>query len=586
MELMKIEKWHVAAFILIYAIFVIINKVNVPPPVGFDEAARALGAIFIKESMHEWLSDPFLSISGAKNLYINFIDFGVHYPRVNTGLFVWPPLQVILVSLIYLLFGVSGFTTISLTVVESMILLFFAYKFVQLSYGDKNISYIAMFFLAFYPLIFDQSGSLMLEIGLAMFTVITFYYFSLYLKENSVKYLYYTALVFGLGFMYKYQFILILPAILLTFLWERRSIVVKKSAFTKENAKKVILVVCIIILVLSPWIIGQSYLYSRNSELNPALKERTMLLLPDEKKDLHGFWTMNDYYTYSNDLPAEKRILIMNKYNLSILQNLVAVFSSAFFQLFLLPFFIIGILFKFKIRKMGIEEKLALIFVVTVLSFFIMHGLCPRYVIPTIPFISMFASKGLINSLEKVEPKLKYPQLKYCVIALLFVLCIAQTSQFMTIVDCNVPPFEYDKTAIYIIDYTDESSTIITSSKLPTQQFSFAVLDRERKIYIIEHPEEKVTLEKMLNGTYYDPNREKDNIHPPPIKYIVIYEGTNTDWGRKFDISDFVEHRPDFVLVKEIEGKVPHRRVLIYERNNRYIQPLSGKILINSEVTV
>ncbi len=528
---MNKENKFILIFILLFSLVLSLTTININRMTG-DEGNHAAAGLFVNELGTAWLSNPTISFSELSDLAISH---HMHYKSFGSFL-AYSPFHFIFLGLIYLLFGVSRFITILPSIIEVMILLFFAYKLSKLCYKDRRVAFLGVFLIAFNPLIFYYSTSLLLEIASTMFLVITVYYFSLYSLKNKSRYLYLTAIGSALAILTKPPMVLILPVLFLTLLWHRG---LSFSSLRKKH-KQIAVSIILFFIFLSPWIIELAVLETQGLS---GLGKWTEHAGGFEKSAVEGFPLMD----------GTKRSYI----GLSSLQNFVFYISTILHTWYLIPFFILAIVFLVKkIRALNIVEKASIVMVlVFFITFSIYGGAQPRFMIYIIPFIIIPTSRVIIKLFKKIW---------HPVVIAIMILAVAQCSHFLIATGNEFPVGKFDEASLYVIEDT-ESETSIISSQYRGQAFSFALLDKERKIYLFYMPRKESELEQMIEGKYSEPEWARFNIEYPKVNYIIVHE-EYTKIDSEYDLLEFASKHKAFELVKTIEGNLPNTRTFIYKK--------------------
>jgi 4-amino-4-deoxy-L-arabinose transferase-like glycosyltransferase len=523
----------VLVFILIFGAIVSLTSVNIDMMTG-DAGNHATGGLLVYELANHWISNPASSLPELKDFAINH---HAHY-KSFASFMGYAPFHPTSIGLAYILFGASRFTAILVTIIESMVLLFFTYKLSGLCYRDKKAAFLAVFLLAFSPLVFYYSGTALMEIAAGMFLVITIYCFSRYLMEGNNRYLYFTAIACALAILTKPPVGLIIPVLFLALVWDKRL----SFSSAKRNFRPIALSVIMFFLLLSPWITGLVVLQSQG--LSGTSKWEYIFLEGLEKRDIEGFPLMEG--------------TIRSYGCLSPVQNFVFYVSSILYNWYLVPFFVLA--FALFLKKAGrlnlIEKEIFLMVVIFFVALSIFAGAQPRFMVYTIPFILIPTSKAIMRIFKRI---------KHPVVIIIMILAIAQCSHFSISTKNAVPGGQFDEASIYIIEDTAGGTTVVSSAPR-AQAFSFALLDREREVYMFYLPSREYELKQMINRSYSESEWEQFNVEYPPVNYIIVHEFYTTKYTHDYDVLDFLENQGEFRLAKTFEGDVPNARTFIYKR--------------------
>lgn len=535
-------------FILIFGLIVGLTTNNVDRIMG-DEGNHASAGLIIAEMGNAWLSNPLISFSDLRGLAIN------HHARYKSfgALLAYSPFHYIFLAIVYMLFGLSRFVSLIPTIIEAMVLLFFAYKLARLSYKDKRTAWLSVLLLAFSPMVFYYSSTVMLEIGSTMFLVITVYYFSRYLMDNKDRFLYFTAIAASLAILTKPPMVMIVPVIILTLLWEK-----KWFSWARNNWKQILIAIVLFIVFLSPWLAETAVLQSEG--LSVFTRWQYHAAYGYVQNPVEGFPLMDGTIREINYMQPH--------------QNIVFYISSILYTWYLVPFFILAFVFFFKRGlKLNVVEKQSILMIIIFLAIFSLSGGAqPRFIVYLLPFILIPTARVIL----RVFKKLKHP----IVIAIL-ILSVAQCSHFMISTENAIPAGSFDQASVWVIDDTLAETTVISSAPRP-QAFSFALMDRERavevqggayhpkeassKIYLFYMPDKQYKLEQMINGSYVESDWEHFGIEYPPVNYIIVHEFYTTKHTYDYDILEFLKGQDEFQVVKTFNGKTPNARTFIYKR--------------------
>lgn len=526
---------------------------------------RALAAAFLSDT---FLQDPF-NLSGVMSIF----EKGQYQYNIFSGFSDWPPLQMLLLALSFFLFGVNKFSFILPSLLISLAALYYVYKLAlsifeeELDLKQKNFAAIICTALAgFGTLFFYEATAPFLENGVLLFSAASFYYFYLFLKHSKNKYLYLTALFFGLGLLYKEQMILsAIPLLAIFFLRGK-----PKTFFSKSiNYKALLLSIALVILIISPLIVRELFLaqYGVSRFASRNAERLTFIYEPDINQK--GFLTANDL-EFSNNVSESKMQLILNRYHISYLQKFVVFATSTFYNWILLPFIILGLYRRkpFRLSSYSTGELTILLFFITNLAFFSFHGLIPRYTIPTIALLSVFATKGLF--------KIK----KFLVPALLILLAIMalQNAMFFSKIyngeHIQSMQHDYEGAAAHILSEPAGEFTVITT-RVYQMSYQFLLQDTNRRAYVEFAPQESEKLREMIKGNFgrpeYLPSESQISYNStrPPLKYVVVHQGLET--GPLKGASDYDLHS----VMKEynstkitIPSKYPNAETYIYKIAN------------------
>ncbi len=497
-----------------------------------------------------------------------FADFHNHY-GIFTGFVGWPPLQVFLLFFSILLFGTSKLSLSLIPFIFTTLFFVYLYKFAKLFSNNINVAKLTLIFCAVNFLIFNYSNSPMLEIPLAFFTIATFYYLILFFESKRDKHFYYSLIFFSLGIMSKLQFLIILPSILLIVL-SRKNL----NFFLSKNNRFYLVVsgFLLIILLTSPLLAQKFLLYKLTSEWDvtsfPLIDKS---LSSGLQFDGEGYLSGKDFY-YQNTISDSKIDLISHRYDLPFLKKFWIMTTSLFSNLFLIPFFFLGILGNRKKFKFNTAELFSLSFILVTFFFFSFHGGVPRYMIPSIPFTLLFVSKGLFL-MEK-----KWAYLSFFALIL---ISSAQSINFTidTYGGITTPSSQHNSrdAALFIVSDSQGTNSTVITSRVQDMHLYFAMVDKERCIVVRQHPQSLSELEEFISGNYFPRNDLNGNMASnylsrqviPPVNYLVVHEGYETGsikGSLNYNLKGYAESSEKFILVKVIESQRPNSSIFIFKK--------------------
>ncbi|HLF54670.1 MAG TPA: glycosyltransferase family 39 protein [Candidatus Nanoarchaeia archaeon] len=511
--------------------------------------------------MADFAKKDLLKTNSFQELKDNFLQGHGHY-KIFSGIADWPPLQLMLLTLSFLVFGINKLSFMFFPLIITLLTLIYLYKLVLLSYNNRNIALTTVILTALSTFFFYESATPMLENGIALFTIMCVYYFALYLKTKKDKYFYSTTAALALGLLYKEQMILIIPALAGIFLYKTR---LKEFFTSKRNYKMLLVSLAVFFLIMLPMIAREIVLMKEGVSIIASRSiGRIKYIYEDVGKK--GFLTAKEL-EFQNELPEYKRELINNRYSLSHLQKFIIAITSTFFNWILIPFILLGLARKYS--KFNDIEIMILIFVATSLVFFSLHGLIPRLALPTAILLNIFAAKGVFSLPRKaIIP----------IMAIVFIMLGFQTSSFFVKIYNNEHilsmQHDYEASAQYMLDNTQGEFTVITS-RVHQMAFEFIRQDKNRKAYVELIPEKQEQLKEMLQGIFRTPELlEESNIEyettRPKVRYVVIHEKLETGPLKglaDYNIPEFLNNYENATLVKTIDSPFPNSRTWIYQIN-------------------
>ncbi|HLC32726.1 MAG TPA: glycosyltransferase family 39 protein [Candidatus Nanoarchaeia archaeon] len=549
-------------FIILFAIISATSAIVLDLTIS-NSYQRAIAAGFIADFAKHglWHAHSFGEIKDA------FINGHEHY-KLFSGLADWQPLQLMLLTVAFFLFGISKFGMIIVPLAVSVLALVYLYRLVLAMYDHKTalaaaiITGISTFF-------FYESAAPLLENGIALFSIACIYYSGNYLNRNDPCSFYLAALSLGLGFLYHLQMMFILPALAIMFL---AKVDLKKFFTTKQNYRMIAIALGIFLLVMIPFILREIVLVPEGISTFESRMATRIKYFSAADAHLPGFVTAYDF-EFENELPIAKRNLIINRYQINYLQKGAMVFSSLFFHWILVPFILLGILCFRKSKQQkwwnsfNTHEGLSLFFVITTILVFTFQGLLPRYLLPASIFLFIFAARGIFTL-----PK------KAIVPAIVLVLLVigAQTGHFLYKISQNdhiqSMQHDYDGTAQYMLEHTPGEFTVITT-RVYQMAFSALKKDESRRMYIEMAPFVKAQFLAMLDGNFSTPptiegnERVSYSTTRPKVAYVVVHERLETGALRDiadYNLLDLLNNYPNATLVQTLDSRFPNSRTWIY----------------------
>lgn len=320
------NKWNFAFFLLIL-LHTIVNLwwINTnQSPLPWDPAAHTFIALDIKDAVSRF---DFLGILNASNYYPIF----VHSIAGVLAFFL---------NIRWLQFTVTFFFIGLLVVI---------FLYVQKIYHDVKVAFWSSALFSFFPIVYDQSRWLMLDIPLSFFIVLALYFLdsSELFAKRSLTFAFFISVALAVLTKWSSVLYFIIP---LLFLLPRLKIFLKKK---KQNLSNIILGSLGAVLIVSPWYI----LHAK------SLFDLMGLNIVGEKTD-PSIWTFENFVHYF-------RIFVNNQ--VTFVVALLAIVS----------FFYIA---KSKVKQ---KQFLLAMIVGNYLIFSLVGNKDPRYTIPILPFVAI-----------------------------------------------------------------------------------------------------------------------------------------------------------------------------------------------------
>jgi len=517
---------YLIIFLLIIASLFLYNKYDIIISSESDSYFHALGAYFIYDLVKWWITSPTISYKAIESFVLNYeLQF-----KFFGGISYYQPFQSFFVAFLAFFSGKNHITFYISTIIETLVTIFYACRVYTLMYGKrKEFLYLIIFFIAFNSAVFNFAASFSLEPAVMMFSTMALYYFIRFLRLENRRDLIFVSIFFGFGILTKTTMIIILPVLIASIIFE------KKTYLFLKNYKTLLLSFMIFLIIISPWLIMEYVFYNMGiSKIGERIEAATMNL----------------------NIPLSVRIENI---------NLTIFYISGTF--FLVPFFI------YKFLKSRIERgEITLITFIFLYSLFynLISNVQSRYLTAVVPFVIILSIRGVELFHKKYSRNNIF---SYFIILVMFFLVL--TTFNFTLNEKKIhSSTDMLSPAIYISERMSEKTTVLsTFSRM--QSVAFNVIGDENVIIVrapFKYEGGEQELKIMLDSKYYlirphKPEWKKFNLTHPPIEWIVIhehYDGLEPDYKLK----DIIDKREDFVLEKEIEGKCLENRVFIYRRKN------------------
>ncbi|MBU1135684.1 MAG: glycosyltransferase family 39 protein [Nanoarchaeota archaeon] len=533
----------------------------------WDQGQHASSALFTKNLVVWWFSNPTISFNEIKEFAI---DYHSHY-KFFSIFSLYPPLDMMFSALIFLILGVSVFTTNLATVFESMVLLFFVFKLSKLYFKNKVYPFLCTILVGFNAIIFSISNQNYVDILLTAFIVSSVYFFIKFLRYEKKNDLYFFVISLALGIMSKHAMILMIPVFFVVLLWEKKINLIWKDPKIRLKA------LIIFLIVLMPLLIQLFVLYA-NGLLDSYISTWSWASSSRSKEIATGI----DYIL--SWLPS---------YSIIEQGKLVGALSALFHQIYLVPFFFAGIYFGLK-KKIGdkIAEKTMLLSIIFFLYFFVVRTAPTsfvRFLIYMIPFFVIISVYGIFASFEKWGSKRNLKRFFWSTILIFTAFSIFQTAFFDSVwitFDPNVKiskemyeanrtyptTADFSKTAEFLSEYITEPTTVITTyGHLQMFEFSRWDWNNNHYIYSMYMSAKYRFIPEAIKGNFsYRSTKElweEFGIAYPKTKYIVIHEKQLNDPSFDYDINYFLSKPETFILLKTIDGIETEDRTFIFMIN-------------------
>lgn len=513
----------------------------------WDEAAHANSALFTYN----------LIIDSPDNIECYAVDYHSHY-KFFTVFASYPPLHMLLSTILFLVSGPWFFLTKIVVLVETILLVYFIFKLAGLFDRERIFPFIAVLLFAVHPIFLDVASRNYLEAGVALFTVMSVYFFIRFMRTESVRDLYLTALALGLGLLIKPMIPVIILSMMIVFLLERRFYLVKE--YKKELLKSFL----ILLIVSIPLILQVGFLHSQG--LYGVFSGKWSNPFNDIMPSFEAGPPVWAWDLYSNQYYVS---LLAEQGYITDFQELTKNASAFLFQWYLIPFFLMGIFYSLKRFRKGFSEieKFSILIPLIVLYIFtvLIHGSSMKHLLIALPFIILLSAKGLVEFFRFKRVR-NYRFLIYPILVVFVAASIIQAQAFLMSANESPFPQDFDQAARFVLREVSEPVTVLTTYG-QQQMMAFTLLDMERDAYLMYMPKKQDNIMQAVNGdfSYYQSFELWEGLgisHPEP-GYIILYESSFTK-SRDYDYGlDYFDSRPEsFELATVIEGA--NDRVFIY----------------------
>ena len=163
------------------------------------------------------------------------------------GLSAWPPLNVIMLFVMYTFLGVSDTVSFLPNFMFGFLCLYYMYLLSCTYLGKKKYGWYATFLLAVNVVFILNLRTMLLELGVTFFSIAALYHTHKFRKSFNKKDLYMLGAILGLGLLYKYQFIIIFFPLLYVFIIKRKDII----SYGLKHKKHLLIFILIIFFLTS-----------------------------------------------------------------------------------------------------------------------------------------------------------------------------------------------------------------------------------------------------------------------------------------------------------------------------------------------
>jgi glycosyltransferase involved in cell wall biosynthesis len=269
-NLRKLDLIFILLFSSFFLMCLFLTKYSIP---NADEGTHNLLGLFFYDLFRHLIKNPAISIN---KIYSFFIEYLIHYPKLSLY---YPPFFYILLSLMFNIFGISFFVGSLTTLIFSLGSLFMIYLFSKKHIGNFDSALISSLFYVLSPIIILLSIKTLTDVPILFFFLTTLYCYLNAILTNKTKWFILSSISFALGFLTKWNIILIVPIIFVYAILDFR-----------KSIKKLILSFFLLAFLLSP------YLYLAFKFNIPIIVEKTSIEVGVSEKDPQ--WTSLEGWLY------------------------------------------------------------------------------------------------------------------------------------------------------------------------------------------------------------------------------------------------------------------------------------------------
>src|SRR3989344_4480280 len=283
------------------------------------------------------------------------------------------PLWYFLTDLFHIFFGVSLLTSRILSVILGSLAVILVYMIAKELFNER-IALLSSFLVMISPYLIRTTIAEM-DIPMIFFIMLSFYLFLLFFKTENKKYIYVSAIIFGLASLIKTISLSFLPAFALIFLWKKYN--KKEKLFTQDNIILGLKFFLIILVIYSP-LLFSNYLLYQDKHITDTYFFRFFDIAPATyegiSSTLKPFSLHDVFFSYENHKPG-------------FYEGLKFVYE---WDILIFILFILGLIISF-IKNRNITIILLLLILPT---FIFLSGtsLLPNHFSFLIPFLAVFSA--------------------------------------------------------------------------------------------------------------------------------------------------------------------------------------------------
>ncbi|MCL2642763.1 MAG: glycosyltransferase family 39 protein [Candidatus Bathyarchaeota archaeon] len=413
----------------------------------------------------------------------------------------YPPLFDTLTFISFKILGVSLFTARLPSVFFAFFALWAVFEFARYLYGSK-VGILSAIMLGIMPGFFWLSGHAMLETILIFFVTVSLFCFYRWLNTRQDKLLALSGLALGLGFLAKYQ-ILVVGVIMLL------SIVLLARKQVKAVFKKFKIVITAAVLVVVPWVILAFQVY---------------------KTGFLGQW----FYVLQIGNPG--RSVYSSRFPLPIFYFIEMVWPHNNFHPISLFCYIIGLAgLAWMVWRRRHEDKFILLWFAVIFVFFtLISNKDWRYVVPLFPTLAISASVavlGLGGALKRMWKKpISVSKKHLAKVASGVLVVVVASAMIYSVYDTYnynstaIPPIDIQGATNYALNNIEDGKSIMVL--LPCNLFNRDMVQfylwagGDRGIEIFQYPE--VAVDAYVPNFNFTEFTELCSQHN--VQYIIAFE--------------------------------------------------------------
>lgn len=224
-------------FLLFLLLFIGSASFVIGKTIDPDEGTHLTITAFFFNFVHDYFGHPTLSFSKIYNYAIAYL---VRYPKLSLY---YPPGFYFTAALFSKIFGLSIITAAVTGLLFAVLTILLVY-YIGRKFVDKKVGIVAALMFAIIPTVFYLSVRAMLDISYLFFFLLSLVFYLFAMRSGKNRYFILAAIIFGLGFLFKQNIIILAPVILLYSL-----------AADRKHLKKIFLSFLIAAVIMTPYLI-------------------------------------------------------------------------------------------------------------------------------------------------------------------------------------------------------------------------------------------------------------------------------------------------------------------------------------------